>query len=207
MIFQPKPFFDHCRATVMGPTLSGMEVAGANTLLDVLEGLPLSWAAYAFATAWHETAHTLKPIREYGGETYFTRMYGPEGRRPKLARRWGNTRPGDGPRYCGRGYVQLTWRNNYARAGAALSVPLEANPELALDPVIAGDIMREGMSRGWFSGGSFATYLPACGEATREEMRRARRIINGTDDDRLIAGYALDFQKALALGNWQGPKE
>lgn len=43
----------------------------------------------------------------------------------------GNVQPGDGPRYKGRGPIQLTGRANYRAAGAALGVPLEAQPELA----------------------------------------------------------------------------
>lgn len=43
----------------------------------------------------------------------------------------GNTQPGDGPRYKGRGFIQLTGRANYRAAGAALGLPLEAQPELA----------------------------------------------------------------------------
>lgn len=202
--FDAKAFFDHCRATVMGPRLSGGEVRGANALLAALEDLPVAWVAYALATAWHETAHTLRPIKEFGTNAYFTRMYDITGHRPEMARRNGNVSPGDGVRFAGRGYVQLTWRDNYRRAGKILNVPLEDNPDLAMDPGIAGQILRMGMIHGWFTGRSFATYLPDCGPATREGFRRARRIINGTDRDRQIADYALAFQTALIAGNWAG---
>jgi len=49
----------------------------------------------------------------------------------------GNTQPGDGPRYKGRGLLQLTGRANYRRLGEVLKAPLEAHPELAADPVFS----------------------------------------------------------------------
>ncbi|MGR3806096.1 peptidoglycan-binding protein [Marinibacterium profundimaris] len=47
----------------------------------------------------------------------------------------GNTEPGDGPRFKGRGLLQLTGRNNYRRYGGLMALPLEDQPELAADPV------------------------------------------------------------------------
>lgn len=46
----------------------------------------------------------------------------------------GNTQPGDGRRYKGRGPIQLTGRANYRAAGKALGLPLEEQPELAAMP-------------------------------------------------------------------------
>jgi putative chitinase len=47
----------------------------------------------------------------------------------------GNTKPGDGKRYKGRGLLQLTGRANYRRFGKRLDLPLEDDPRLAADPV------------------------------------------------------------------------
>jgi hypothetical protein len=74
------------------------------------------------------------PIDEYGDTAYFTRMY--EGRVDL-----GNTHPGDGARYHGRGFIQLTGRANYRSYGAALGVDLESEPDLALEPGIATRIL------------------------------------------------------------------
>lgn len=70
-----------------------------------------------------------RTLQEYGGTAYFARY---EGRRDL-----GNTQPGDGARFHGRGVFQLTGRSNYRRFGALLGLDLEANPELAKDPVIS----------------------------------------------------------------------
>lgn len=197
-----KAFFDICRKGVMGPTLDADEVSGAEAILDAMAGAPLAYTAYALATAWHETAHTMQPIREFGGTAYLKRMYDIEGQRPKLARGMGNTVPGDGVRYCGRGYVQLTWRSNYRRAGEKLGYPLEGNPELAMRKDIAAQIMRRGMEEGWFTGKAFSHFLPFDGPANRADFINARRIINGRDKDALIADYAVQFQDALIAGGW-----
>jgi putative chitinase len=49
----------------------------------------------------------------------------------------GNTQPGDGVRYKGRGLIQLTGRANYRRIGGILGLPLEAEPHRAADPAVS----------------------------------------------------------------------
>lgn len=202
MTFSPAKFFDSCRAGIMGPTLDNDEVSGASAILAAMNGAPLSWTAYALGTAWLETANTLHPIKEYGGSNYFFRMYDKAGQRPKVAAALGNTQPGDGALYCGRGYVQLTGRRNYTLAQAKTGAGLIDNPDLAMRPDVAAKIMRFGMSQGWFTGKQFADYLPAGRPASRDEFKAARRIINGKDRANDIAGYALAFQAALQAGEW-----
>lgn len=200
----PRAFFDAVRAGILGPTLSATEVDGCNAILSAMEGAPLSWTAYALATAYHETASTMQPIKEYGGATYFTRMYDVTGARSEMAVANGNTCAGDGPRYCGRGYVQLTWKNNYAKAGEKCGVDLVAYPDKAMDPAVAAKILRHGMEEGWFTSKSFSTYLPTGkAAATRGQFTLARHIINGSDRAAQIAEHALEFQRALVAGGWQ----
>ena len=201
MTFRLSQFFDTCRSGIMGPTLDAGEVSGAETIITAMAGTPISWCAYALATAWHETAFTMQPIKEYGGPRYFIKMYDVTGSRPKLARANGNVNVGDGAKYFGRGYVQLTWRANYARAGLKLGIDLVNNPDLALKPEHAAAIMRKGMEEGWFTGKSFKSYLPM-GEANLAQFIEARRIINGTDKAATIAKYAMQFQAALKAGGW-----
>ena len=195
-------FFADLRKGLLGPTLDNDEVSGCEAVLDAMAGLPLSWCAYALATAYHETAHTMQPIREFGGPKYLTRMYDVTGARPALARQMGNTEPGDGVKYCGRGLVQLTWKVNYAKAGAKIGVDLVNHPDRAMVPANAARIMREGMVDGWFTGKRLKDYLPSR-LGFLSQYQQARRIINGTDKAALIAGYAMQFEAALVKGGWQ----
>lgn len=197
-------FYDGLRDSVLGPTISPSEFKGCDAITRACAQARwgVSWTACAMATAYLETAHTMLPIKEYGGASYFRRMYDIEGARPAKARELGNLQPGDGARFAGRGYVQLTGRNNYARAGAKLGVELITAPDRALDPDIAAQIMVRGMEEGWFTGKMLADYLPRQGKATRAQFKASRRIINGQDRADDIAGYALQFQDALVAGSW-----
>lgn len=202
MLNRPEAFFDALRKGLLGPTLSQEEVDGVNAILAACEGWPICWTAYALATAYHETAHTMQPVRERGSDAYLTRAYDVKGLNPGRARRMGNTQPGDGVRFCGRGYVQLTWRCNYARAEAELGEPFTEKPELAMDVAHAAAVLRLGMSQGWFTGKALRHYL-AGERATHAAFKAARRIINGTDCDDVIADYAMAFQAALVSGRWK----
>lgn len=90
----------------------------------------------AVATVVAEVGKDLRPVDEYGGRAYFRRMY--EGRTDL-----GNTRPGDGARYHGRGYIQLTGRANYRAYGRKLDLPLEDRPGLALRPYVGARVLAE----------------------------------------------------------------
>ena len=68
-------------------------------------------------------------------------------------------------------------------------------------PDIAAKIMRDGMVEGWFTGKRLGDYLQGS-FATLVQYQGARRIINGTDKAALIAGYAIQFESALAKGGW-----
>lgn len=104
---------------------------------------------------------SFQPIDEYGGPEYWARMY--EGRADL-----GNLQTGDGIRYHGRGYIQLTGRANYRTYGSLIGVDLEADPELALEPRIAAEVLvvyfvRRGI----------------CEMAERGDWRAVRLAVNG----------------------------
>jgi predicted chitinase/5'(3')-deoxyribonucleotidase len=85
----------------------------------------------------HETLD-FKHMKEIGGSLDF-RKYDPK-YAPKKAKALGNKQVGDGAKYKGRGYIQLTGRDNYKKAGAALGLPLEKHPEMVEKPEIAAKV-------------------------------------------------------------------
>lgn len=200
----PPAFFARARGKdLLGPLDQG-EVDGCNAILDACGAAvwPIGDVAYALGTSFHETAGTMQPIKEIGSTAYFTRMYDIRGARPAKARELGNLTPGDGARYCGRGYVQLTGKTNYAKAGRLLNVDLVGNPDLAMRPHIAAAIMVLGMRQGWFTGRDLDDDIPRDGPATLQQFIRSRDIINGTDKADKIAREAMAFQEALQAGGW-----
>ena len=194
-------FFEECRSRLFDGKFSRAQVDGLGGILDYWEGAHADrddrWLAYALATAHHEVDRTMKPIREYGGSRYFTRMYDITGGRPHVARRLGNLSPGDGALFSGRGFVQLTGRANYAdwekRIGADLT-SCHAAADKVLSLPIATQILFDGMIGGTFTGRSFAHYF----DGVREDWEGARRIINGRDKKALIAGYARSYYAAIS---------
>ncbi|AOY84079.1 DUF4231 domain-containing protein [Moorena producens JHB] len=116
----------------------------------------------AIATIGVETGG-FRPIDEYGDSKYFTKMY--EGRKDL-----GNTQPGDGARYHGRGFIQITGRANYRDYGQKIGLgsTLEKNPELALNPKIAAQIL------------ACYFYDRKVYQAARDgDWRKVRRLVNG----------------------------
>ena len=204
-------FYDFLRGNhMLGPKITADEFAGCDAILKACTRVswPVSFTAYALATAYLETAHTMQPIPERGGTSYFTRMYDIQGARPAKARELGNLAPGDGARYHGRGYVQLTGKRNYALAtqklrALGIDVDLVANPDLALRPDVAAAIMVLGMSEGWFTGRKLSDDLPARGPASASQFKASRDIINGKDKDDEIAAFAVDFQTGLQAGGYR----
>lgn len=192
-------------------TLTQPQVDGFQALLQAfgVARWPVSWAAYGLATAFHETNKAMQPVREAywlsdsAATAYFFKMYDPQGSRPDMAKRLGNTQSGDGAKYCGRGYPQLTGRSNYDRAAEATGADLVNHPELALRPEIAAKIMVWGMGTGAFTGKALKDYLPLSGRAGFGAYTEARHIINGQDRAADIAKEAVQFEAALLAGGWE----
>ncbi len=197
-------FFEHVRATLFTGRLSQGQLDGLTFILNVWEGNHSTkddrWLAYALGTAFHETAFSMQPINEFGGNGYFTRMYdvtSPLPKRRALAKSNGNIHPGDGPLFHGRGYVQLTWRSNYDRMGKVFGVDLtssEAAARRVLSAELASKIMFLGMEKGSFTGRKFADFF----HGDVQDWKNARRVINGLDCADAIATHSKKFYAAIS---------
>lgn len=122
------------------PTLSVQRASAVSPPLDIAmteaeANTPLRKAAFLAQTA-HESGG-FRWVREFGNTKYFSKYDG----RTDL----GNTEPGDGARFKGRGFIQLTGRNNYTEAGQDLGLDLVNDPEL-----VERDLEVAARVSGWF---------------------------------------------------------
>jgi putative chitinase len=195
-----KKFFNAVRKSPFPGKLKQSQVNGLNEILDAWENSKLTdlrWLAYILATPAIETGMRYEPIIEAGGTTYFTKLYDVLGRNPTRARSMGNTKPGDGAKYRGRGFVQITWKKNYAKYQPIIKklfdVDILNDPDKAMIPEVAAFIMIDGMSKGLFTGKKLSDYF----NAKTTDWYNARRIVNGLDKADQIASIAKEFYADL----------
>lgn len=200
--FDREEYFNYVRGSLFQGKLTQRQVDGQEFILSAWEELvspqelynDVRWLAYFLATAKHETASEMWPIEEYGkGE----------------GMEYGKRDPETGQTYYGRGFVQLTWRDNYKRADTEFGWEgddsCEWHAELQLDPDIAAKTGFRGMVNGWFrSGHYFNRYF----NDTIDDVYGAREIINGDKHivpswsngvsiGNLVKEYYEDFMQAL----------
>lgn len=185
--FNSAAFYDEIRQSLFGGSLNQGQVDGHNILgmacsIASLDPV-LEQSAYIFATAYHETARTMQPIEEYGG---WSTSYAP---------------------WFGRGFVQLTWEENYELQQNKLNrlpevhqygIPYQVHDDynLALDPRTSAIITVGGMRDGNFTGKALGDYV----KPGSVDYLNARRVVNGTDRAEQIAGYAEKYETALRAG-------
>jgi len=171
--------------------LDNTQTSGLSGLLGFFEKdnhvSDMRWAAYMLATVKHECANRWQPIEEIGkgqGMVYGTpiKVRGNDGKT------YTNT-------YYGRGYVQLTWVDNYRKMSYNLNLgdDILIHPERALEASIAYRIMSFGMRNGFFTGARLSDYI----SDSQCDYYDARQIINGHDQAALIQGYAQKLEVLL----------
>ena len=181
-----KLFYDAIRESLFGRKILESQQEGIHVILENWEATyptsDLRWLAYALGTTHHECMEdgvaTMQPIEETG----------------RGAGRWyDKPDPETGFVYYGRGFVQLTHKANYEKAGEKLGIDLVHEPALALQPDIAAKILLRGMTEGWFTGARFDWYF----NDKREDWINARRIVNALIRAELVAGYSKLYFDAL----------
>lgn len=139
-----------------------------------------SQIAYILATVEHETAGSFQPVRE----SYYLGEPKAEAHRKTL-----RYYP-----YYGRGYVQLTWDYNYRKYSTLTGLDLVNHPDLVMRPDVSLFVLTDGMKRGVFTGVSLEDFMVN----ERLDFVKARKIINGTDKARMIAGIAENWVSGFA---------
>lgn len=188
--------------------LSAPQVQGYEDILNEGERrkTPLKHLAYILATTHHETGGKFQPVEENLNYTSAARIRAvwptrfpttagaePYTRNPQhLANfvyggRMGNNATGDGWKYRGRGYVQITGKSNYIKFG------IEADPDMALDSGVSTKILFDGMERGLFTGAKLSDY---------DNYVDMRRIVNGNDAASKIASLASRYEAALTAAGY-----
>jgi putative chitinase len=189
-------FYNYVRVSLFNGKLKQSQVNGLETILNEWEANYAQkddrWLAYMLATTHHETDRTIKPIEEYGKGK--KKAYGQflKMTRNKAGKRipYSNTTE----LFYGRGFVQLTWYENYAKASKKLNQDFLHDASKVMLPENATKIMFIGMMEGWFTTKKLSDYF----NATKTDWYNARRIINGIDKAKLIADYAFNYYAAMS---------
>ena len=183
-------FFSQVRESLFAGKLKQKQVDGLSAILDEWETnykmKDDRWLAYMLSTTHHETAATMQPIEEFGkgkGRKY--------GNRIKMN---GQSYTDTDKLFYGRGFVQLTWYENYEKAGKKLKQDFIQHPEKVMELANASKIMFSGMMEGWFTGKKLGDYF----NQTKEDWVNARRIINGLDRAAWIADYAKKYYASIS---------
>jgi putative chitinase len=201
-------FYSAVRASLFAGKLTQLQVEGMEAILNEWDKTDYSdprWLAYILATAHHETGAKFAPVEEnlnYSAKR-LTQVWPsrfptlaaatPYANNPqKLANkvyggRMGNVGPDDGWRYRGRGFVQVTGKDNYSKYGLA------DDPDSASHNEAAAHIIVDGMINGRFTGLTLRAFF----DHDSENPIGARKIINPDKNGGHIAEHYAAYLKAI----------
>jgi len=112
---------------------------------QIIGALNLAMREFSIDTSVRKTAFLAQIAHETGGFNWLCELGNNDYFKKYDGRKdLGNINPGDGARFKGRGFIQITGRTNYLNVGTFLKLDLLNNPNLAEDPGIAARIA------GWF---------------------------------------------------------
>lgn len=197
-----KKFFANIKAPLFGGHFTQEQVNGIDALIDVIDEqhISTSHTANIFAQVYHETGRKMGPVREgfaksdRAAREHVTKLF----QKGVISRDYGKPHA-NGMSYYGRGPIQITHKENYAKLSPYVGVDLVASPDLALSPKIGAKIAVIGMTLGLFTGKKLSDY-------SGHDYFNMRSIVNGDKNKRdrnghkmgdLIARYSREFEDAL----------
>jgi Putative peptidoglycan binding domain len=169
---------------LFGGGISAEQTGGITAICAEWDGRGLTdtrWLADMLGQSYEETDKTMMPVRE----AYW------------MSEDWRRDNLRYYP-YYGRGHIQDTWEDNYAKMNKILlprfpGLDLVANPDEALRMDVSVASMFEGMLRGMFTGAKLSDYF----NDRVEDFFNSRRIVNGTDNATKIASFCQTFYSGL----------
>jgi len=182
--------FKKARKEKLFTAMSELQVKGIEAILHECQKHAVTLKtqiAYILATAYHEgydydgkstgKVQRIVPIKEKGSEAYLqSKSYYP---------------------FIGRGYVQITWLENYKKYQKIIrkefGVDIIMNPDELLRVDIAAFVIVHGLKYGMFTGKKLSDYITSY----KTDFPNARRVVNWTDKAELISRYAMSFLKCF----------
>lgn len=180
-------FFAYARRAPFGGRLTQAQIDGMSAILTEWSKRKLldnRWLAYMLATAFHETGNRMQPVRETFAISDAQAISRLEKAWQAGQLKWVKT-PYWRDGWFGRGLVQITHKANYDKFGISKAD--------ALDLGVSVRVLFDGMIKGMFTGERLSDYF---GQVANDPIG-ARRIVNGSDKAKLIAGYYKNFLDAL----------
>ena len=195
-------FFGHTRQTLFKGSLHQSQLDGMTAILDKWETESSKdddrWLAYMLGTTHHETGRSMQPVRETFAATDDDAIKRLEkawqaGKLPWVKSPYWR-RDADGKSWLGRGFVQVTHKENYRKLGTAISVDLTTDPDRAMDLDTALKVLFVGMRNGLFTSVKLSDFF----NVSKEDWVNARKIINGLESADLVASYAKTYYAAIS---------